>query len=159
MTGGRIPSDARAYLQAAERAANAYDAQACAAVYANDARLTAITDGASESIRGAGEIARAWRVYTHVLRRIGLQLRKRLVSATDDVIVNAWTGASRDGSAARGFEEWRFDADARVVEHSMWSSLSVVEPTGFSLVVRSLVGQPRAAFAFARARFIEARSR
>jgi len=159
MTRGRHPSDARAFLAEAERATNAFDAEACAAVYANNATLTSITDGARESFRGAREIAWAWRVYTRVLERIGLQLQKRLIVAAEDVVTNSWAGTSRAGREACGFEEWHFDKEARVIEHSMWSSLSIAAPTDPSFAIRSLVTQPRAAIAFLRARLAVARVR
>jgi hypothetical protein len=95
----------------------------------------------------------------HVLDRIGLQLRKRLIVAADDVVVNEWEGTSRDGGEARGFEQWRFDAEARVVEHSMWSSLSIATTPELRFAVRALVTQPRAAIAFARARLAAGKAR
>jgi hypothetical protein len=114
--------------------------------------ISSQTDGALESYHGLPEIQGAWRVYMTVLRSVGLRLKKRLLVASGEVIMNDWHGELANGAMARGVERWRFDAQARVVEHDMFTHLDVRPSTSTLQRLRLLVCQPRIAIPFLRAR-------
>jgi ketosteroid isomerase-like protein len=148
---------ARAFLAEAERISNAYDAEACSAIYADDARLISFADGTHAEHEGKKAIARAWRIMMPVLRDVGLRLRKRLVAVTGTALVNEWSGNLASGAQADGMERWRFDAQGNVVEHAMWTSLARAPLDAPLTQARILVTQPRTALAFLRATAAEKR--
>jgi hypothetical protein len=147
----RRPTDAHAFLAEAERLTNAHDAIGAAAIYAADAVLELVTDGAREDHRGAAAIRRAWQVTLGAGARRGFRVRKTLVAADDDVIVNRWEGTIGRSDRVRGMESWRFDDSGRVVEHHAWTFLDVRPATGLVARLRLAATAPRTAVAFLRA--------
>ena len=122
--GGKRPEDASAFVLAAERATNDRDAISAASLYAEDATLEVITDGALTRFRGAGEIRAAWQQLMDAVGEADLLIRKQLVAAGPNVIANEWRGTTRGGEA-RGSETWVFDPDGKVREHRLLTALDV----------------------------------
>lgn len=150
-SAGRLPEDPVAFVKEAERLTNIADADGAASVYAPDAVLESITDGAHERHEGREAVHGAWRVYMDVLRSRGFRLEKRFLVAADGVIVNEWSGTIGSGEPTRGIEVWRFDDGGRVRAHTMYSFLTVKESTHLAMRVRLLLNYPRTALAFQRA--------
>ncbi len=142
-----LPPDPAAFIAAAERGINERDLEATVGAYAERARLEAITDGAWEAYDGAEAIRAGWAAYLEVMGRRDFQLRKSIISITDDLIVNDWTGTF-GGVAARGIEHWLFDGDGRVAHHRLYSFLSVKPSRDPHARARLAVAYPRAAMAF-----------
>lgn len=146
-----VPTDPAAFVAAAERGVNERDLDRTAAVYADGAVLTSITDGALEHHDGADAIRRAWAGYLDAMDVRQFWLRKTLSAASGDTIANEWVGGFGPERGAQGAERWRFDAEGRVVDHIMWTFFDVRPST--SLVARTRLGlsTPRTALAFLRA--------
>jgi ketosteroid isomerase-like protein len=148
---GRLPDDPAAFVAAAERATNEYDLNGAAAVYAQDAVMHSVTDGAEETHSGAVAIRSAWDGYFAGMRATGFQLEKTLVSADGDTIVNSYDSSFRDGRKGRGIETWHFDDEAKVREHHMYSFFEVRPSSSLVQQLRLLISYPRIALAFLRA--------
>jgi nuclear transport factor 2 (NTF2) superfamily protein len=148
--GFALPEDPAAFVAAAERATNTADFEAAAALYAHDATLESITDGAYERYEGVAEIHRAWQMYMGALRSLNFQIQKRLLSAAGNTIINDWRGTIGRGTPVRGIECWRFDVDGKVKEHRLYGFLSVRPATSVRQQFRMLVAYPRTAMALKR---------
>lgn len=148
---GRLPDDPAAFVAAAERGINERDLDATAGPYAPGATLVAVTDGARERFEGAAAIRAAWAGYLDGMRSTSFALRKKLVTAAGDTIVNTWTSDFGGRTPGGGIETWRFDAEARVREHTMWTFFEIRPSTDLVQRLRLLAAHPRIAAAFLRA--------
>ena len=147
-----LPDDPAAFVAAAERGINEYDLDATAGAYAADARLENYVDGAFEGWDGADAIRGAWGAYLDAMRERGFTLRKTLLSATGDTVVNTWTGSLGGRTDAQGIEYWRFGDDGKVREHRMYSLMNV-KPAAHPLArLRMALAYPLSSLAFLRAR-------
>ena len=147
-----LPDDPEAFVAAAERGINDYDLDATAGVYAGDARLENYIDGGYEEWHGGDAVRRAWGMYLEAMRERRFTLRKTLVSAAGDTIVNTWTGSLGGRTDAEGIEYWRFDDAGKVREHRLYSLMNV-KPTANPLArARMAFAYPLSALAFLRAR-------
>jgi hypothetical protein len=147
-----LPDDPEAFVAAAERGINEYDLDATAGAYARDGRLENYVDGSFESWEGSDAIRSAWGAYLDAMRERRFSLRKTLLSAAGDTIVNTWTGSLGGRTEAEGIEYWRFDADGKVREHRMYSLMNV-KPSASPLArARMAMAYPASALAFLRAR-------
>ncbi|MDQ3935081.1 MAG: nuclear transport factor 2 family protein [Actinomycetota bacterium] len=147
-----LPDDPAAFVAAAERGINDYDLDATAAVYAGDALLENYVDGTFESWEGADAVRRAWGMYLEAMKERRFTLRKTLVSAADDTIVNTWTGSLGGRTDAEGIEYWRFDGDGKVRQHRLYSLMNVKPSTNPLGRARMAFAYPLSALAFLRAR-------
>ena len=147
-----LPEDPSAFVAAAERGINFYDVDATAAVYADDGRLENYVDGAFESWHGADAIRSAWGAYLDAMRERGFTLRKSLLSAAGDTIVNTWVGSLGGRTDAHGIEYWRFDDAGKVREHRMYSLMNVKASTNPLARLRMALAYPASALAFLKAR-------
>ena len=147
-----LPDDPAAFVAAAERGINEYDLDATAGAYAADGRLENYVDGAFESWDGAGAIRTAWGAYLDAMRERGFTLRKTLLSAEGDTIVNTWVGSLGGRTDAQGIEYWRFDDAGKVREHRMYSLMNVKPSTHPLARLRMALAYPASAVAFLRAR-------
>jgi ketosteroid isomerase-like protein len=143
--------DPLAFVAAAEAATNAADAPAAAALYAKDAVLEVITDGARERHVGSARVGQAWAAYFEALGAAGLHVTKELLAAEDRVIVNRWSG-TRTGLLGRssaanvtGVEYWRFDDDGLVVSHQLYGFLNVRPSNTAGARLRLVTSYPRLA--------------
>ncbi len=148
---GRAPEDPARFVADAERIFNTSDVEVALAVYAPDAVLESVTDGTLLVRHGSHELRTAVEVMFSVARERSLQVRKQLVAASDDTIVNTWEGTIGRGGQARGTEIWRFDATGAVCHHRMQSSLAVRPDDDLTQRLRLLLLYPRTALAFLRA--------
>jgi hypothetical protein len=149
--GARVSApEPTAFLAAAERATNLYDLDGVMAVYAPEATLESVTDGAHEVHRGAAAVRRAWTGYLGGLGERGLTLRKHLVVADGETIVNEWHGEGRH-HRARGIEVWRFAPAGQVVEHRLFTFLDTRPSEGPLARLRLAAVSPRTAVALLRA--------
>jgi hypothetical protein len=147
-----LPDDPAAFVLAAEQGINEHDLDATAAVYAEGGRLENYVDGAFECWNGAGEIRSAWGAYLDAMRQRGFSLRKTLLSASGDTIVNTWTGSLGGRTDAEGIEYWRFDDDGKVREHRMYSLMNVKPAANPLARARMAFAYPLSSLAFLRAR-------
>jgi hypothetical protein len=147
---GHLPPDSAVFVRDAERMTNEGDVESTMAIYADDATLEAITDGAHERHHGVDAIHRAWRVYMASLTSRRFRIAKTLIVAADGVIVNEWEGTIAGSTKTRGIERWSFDADGKVVDHVMYTFLAVRPSTSAVQRLRMLLAYPRTAAAFAR---------
>jgi ketosteroid isomerase-like protein len=146
-----LPDDPAAFVAAAERGVNDRDVEGTAAVYAENATLVAVTDGAVEEYRGGSAIRAAWDAYLATFGARGFTLSKTLQAADGDTIANTWTGSLGAGrTRAEGMETWRFDADGKVVEHRMYSFLNLKPSTSPLARLRLAASYPLSALAFLR---------
>ena len=146
-----LPPDPAEFVAAAERGINQRDLDATADVYADDALLEAITDGAVERFIGADEIRTGWEGYLKAMDQRGFSLRKQLRAVEGDTIVNEWTGTLGGRTKAIGIEHWTFDADGRVQMHRMYSFLNIKPSTSTLQQLRLFLNYPLSAIAFLRA--------
>jgi hypothetical protein len=147
-----LPDDPAAFVAAAERGINEYDLDATAGVYADGARVENYVDGAFEAWDGPGGARQAWEIYLDAMRERGFTLRKTLVSAAGDTIVNTWTGSLGGRTDAQGIEYWRFDDDGKVREHRLYSLMNVKPSTHPLARLRMALSYPLSSLAFLRAR-------
>lgn len=147
----RLPVDPAAFVAEAERLTNAHDAAGAAGVYAADASLELVTDGAVEWHHGRDAIERAWWIVLDAGRTRGFAVTKSVVAASATTVVNRWEGSFTGGGSCRGIESWTFGADGLVVEHRAETFLVVHPAASRRARLRLLLGSPRVALAFARA--------
>lgn len=142
--------DAVAFVSGAERAVNERDLEATVGVYAADADLSVVTDGALEDHRGSEAILHAWSAYLRVFAARGFHLQKTIVAANDGIVVNTWTGTLGGRTEAQGIEVWRFDDSGRVRQHRMYSFLNVKPSTSLLARARLALAYPLTALALLR---------
>jgi ketosteroid isomerase-like protein len=147
-----LPEDPAAFVAAAERGINEYDLDATAAVYAADGRLENFVDGSFEAWDGADRVRAAWGAYLDAMRERSFTLRKTLLSADGDTIVNTWTGSLGGRTDAQGIEYWRFDDAGKVREHRMYSLMNVKPSSNPLARARMALAYPASALAFLKAR-------
>ena len=147
-----LPDDPSEFIAAAERGINQRDLEATASVYADDALLEAITDGAVERFLGADEIRAGWEGYLKAMDQRGFSLRKQLRAVEGDTIVNEWTGTLGGRTKAIGIEHWTFDDGGKVRMHRMYSFLNIKPSTNPLQRLRLTLNYPLTAIAFLRAR-------
>lgn len=142
--------DAEAFVAEAERLTNTYDVAGAAAVYAADASLELVTDGAVQWHRGRSAISDAWAIVLGAGQRAGFVVEKEVVAASERTIVNRWTGSFRHGGRCRGVESWVLDADGLVVEHRAETFLDVRPGASFRGRLAVLLASPRVALQLGR---------
>jgi hypothetical protein len=137
------PSDeAHALIREAERASNAFDLEALVAPYASTAVLDVVLDGVRQVHVGRDAIERAWAGCAAGMRSQRLRLRKELLAAEEQTIVNSWSGRLGTAHEACGMELWRLDDQRRVVEHRMWSYFDVRDVSSLRGRLRLLSAYP-----------------
>jgi ketosteroid isomerase-like protein len=146
-----VPDDPHAFIAAAERGINERDLEGTASIYADDAFMQTFTDGAEESFRGAAAIRGAWASYLDAMDARDFRLAKTIVSVTDDVICNEWTGTLGGHNESRGIEYWIFDGAGNVREHRLYTFLDVRPSTSPVQRARMGLAYPRTALSFLRA--------
>ncbi len=146
------------FVTAAARATNEADVAAATALYAPDATMRIIFDGAEEVHRGRQAIEAAWRGYFPTLNAHGFQVEKHLLAADETTIVNDWFGSRRGGSKAYGIEVWRF-AGGAVAEHTLIGYLDVRSSTHWLARLRLGLVAPRIGLALLRAGRLELKAR
>ena len=138
---GRLPDDPAAFVAEAQRASNAGDLAALETMYAADAVFENTADGVFERYRGGPQVVAAWKALLTVSSGAGLDIRKTLLTVSDDWIVNDWAG-TMGGRPVRGIELWHFDADAKVVHHRTYSTLSALPSSSVRAKLRVLLNHP-----------------
>lgn len=101
-TVGRRPADAAAFVEFVQDTTNDYRPDVVYELYATDARLVMIADGAREESVGVQAIHAAWARSCAAFEARRFKLSKRLVAATEDTIVNQWWAARMAGATAAG---------------------------------------------------------
>ena len=118
-----IPDDPVAFVAEAERISNQADVAALRPVFADDAVLESTADGVFERYRGAEAVLSAWTALLRATKARRQVIRKRVLTVGDDTIVNDYEG-TMGSRPVRGIESWRFDAEGKVCEHRVYSTLS-----------------------------------
>jgi ketosteroid isomerase-like protein len=147
-----LPENPSEFIAAAERGINQRDLDATAEVYAADALMEAITDGAVERFVGAEEIRAGWEGYLQAMDQRGFSLRKQIRTVDGDTIVNEWTGTLGGRTKAIGIEHWTFDDDGKVRLHRMYSFLNIKPSTSSLQRARLFFTYPLSSIAFLRSR-------
>lgn len=138
-----------AFLEAAERAVNERDLAAAVAPYDVAARLDNVTDGAREIYVGRESITRAWTGYLRAMAKCDFSLRKSLVTAAPELIVNRWEGAFGAAQGAEGLEIWHLRGD-RVIAHELYGFFAVRHSRDLLARLRVALVRPRVAITFLR---------
>lgn len=151
---GRRPDDAVAFVESVEHATNEYLTESIYDIFATNARSVMITDGARDESVGVDAIHDSWAQACTAFKARRFKVQKRLVAATDDTIVNEWSGGPRGRPDGCGIEVWRFDHQSKVVEQHLYNYLKV-RPTLHPIqALKLLLGSPGMALAAGRARLL-----
>jgi hypothetical protein len=148
---GRRPSDAAAFVEFVQDTTNDHRPDVVYELYATDARLVMISDGAREESVGVQAIYTAWARSCAVFEARRFRLSKRLIATTGDTIVNEWWGGPDGRRDGCGIEVWRFDAHAKVRAVHVYSFLKVRSTRHPLQILQLLLGSPGVVLAFARA--------
>ena len=116
--------DPRAWVANNERITNEGDVEGWLALYEPDAVFESITDGASDRVEGIDRLRAVVGRLVTLCSRHRLRVKKRFVAASDDVIVNAWTGGFNGRNRQFGVEMWTLRG-AKVVRHEQYTVLDV----------------------------------
>lgn len=152
---GRRPDDAAAFVESVERATNEYLVEAVHNIFASGARWVTITDGAREKSVGIDAIRDAWAQACTTFKARQFRVRKHLLAATDDTIVNEWCGGPRGRTDGCGIEVWRFNNQSKVIDQRTYSYLKVRPPLHPIQALQLLPGSPGMALAAGRAKFLQ----
>lgn len=144
-------TDPELWIMNNQRITNERDIHGWLALYAEDAALDYITDGAHDRIEGIEAIEKSARALGSVFLKYGLQVEKKFVCATDTVIVNTWTGGFEGRSKQFGVEIWTLREDL-VVHQEQYMFLEVQSSKSLKAQLRLLLaGEPRVMLSLARA--------
>jgi hypothetical protein len=143
------------FVAEAERMTNDRDITALPDVFAAGGVWTTIIDGVVISAHGLDEINQRWRVMCQFMHQREMFVRKRLVAANDDTIVNSWTGRLAGSAIARGIEVWQFNPDGLVIDQHLYGFLNTGPDTAIRANVRILLAHPVNALTFARVRWLD----
>jgi hypothetical protein len=146
-------TDPAEFVALAERATNTYDTELALTLYADDAEVEVIADGARERVVGRAAIEEALARFTGPLRDSGYSVKKTLLSAEEGIIVNEWTGRFPGSDRSVGIEVWRFNAEGKVSEHRLLAFFDVRSVTSPIAGARVALGRPVLALRLLRARF------
>ncbi|GAA2625798.1 DUF1348 family protein [Actinomadura fulvescens] len=142
-----------AFVAEAERMTNQRDVDAIRGVFASDGRWRCVIDGLETHDTGMEAIADRWRLLCRFMADRDLVVRKELLAATDDQIINRWHGRAKGGARPTGIEVWRFDSGGLVTEQLLMGFLDPRPETSPAVMLGLLVSQPGTALTFARHRF------
>lgn len=151
MTVSRVPSeiegispidpmlDPRPWVANIERITHEAALEEWLALYSKDAVLESIVDGGVERSDGIDQIRRTAGILVKVFAAHHIAVRKELVAAADDVLVNSWTGGFDGGQNQRGVEIWTF-GNGLVIHHQMFTFLDVLPADSLRARLRATVG-------------------
>jgi hypothetical protein len=145
------------FVADAERMTNDRDLSAIPGFFAPGGVWTTIIDGIVISANGIDEISQRWRVMCWFMQKREMFVRKRLVAANDNTIVNNWTGrlGGSASAVARGIEVWQFGPDGLVIEQHLYGFLNAGPDTAIKPNIRLLLSHPVNALTFARVRWLD----
>jgi hypothetical protein len=152
-------ADPADFVALAQQVTNAYDTQRALELYANDATVEVIADGAREIVSGRTAIEEALERFTGPLSASGYSVKKTLLSADGNIIVNEWTGRFPGSDRSAGVEVWRFNTEGKVCEHRLFAFFDVRPVTSPIAGARVALGRPRLALRLLRARLKRAPAR
>jgi hypothetical protein len=109
------------------------------ALYTDDAVRESIVDGGVERNEGIDEITHAAQILVKVFVAHNIAIKKQLVSATEDVIVNTWTGGFDGHQNQRGVEIWKL-RDGLVEHQQMYTFLDVRPMESLRARLRAMFG-------------------
>jgi hypothetical protein len=81
-----------------------------------------------------------------------VEIRRVLVSASDDSITDEWERVVDGRLESKGLEYWRFNADGLVYEHRIYGHRAVQPGPGLRERARMALAHPAAGFALLRRR-------
>jgi len=143
------------FVAEAERMTNDRDIAVIRDIFAPGAAWTTIIDGVVISAHGIDEIHQRWRVMCRFMQEREMFVRKRLVAANENTIVNNWTGRLAGSAAARGIEVWQFGPDGLVIDQHLYGFLNTGPDTAIKPNIRLLLSHPVNALTFARVRWVD----
>jgi hypothetical protein len=109
------------------------------ALYTDDAVRESIVDGGVERSEGIDAIAHAARILVKVYLAHNITIKKQLVCATENVIVNTWTGGFDGHQNQRGVEIWKLRDDL-VAHQQMYTFLDVRPMKSLRARLRGMFG-------------------
>ncbi|MFL5910795.1 MAG: hypothetical protein ACJ768_09545 [Gaiellaceae bacterium] len=102
--------------------------------------------------RGAAEIRRALEGWLGEQSGEVVEIRRTLVSASDDSITDEWERMVDGQLESKGLEYWRFNPNGLVYEHRIYGHRAVQPGPGLRERVRMALAHPAAGFALLRRR-------
>ncbi len=149
----QLPQDPVAFIARAEQATNSRDVDWAMSTYAKTIRLETYGDGVCEVSEGYADVRRVVATIYDWLQAIDGRIRKTLIVAANDVLVNQWEGSLLGAkSATYGAEFWYFDGTGHVTRNVLYQSLDP-KPLFHPLTgVRSLFSHPRLSISYLAAR-------
>jgi hypothetical protein len=133
-----------------QRITNERDIDGWLALYAPDAAIDYITNGAHDRVEGIDAIERSARALGTVFLKYGLRVEKNFVCATDSIIVNTWTGGFEGRSSQFGVEIWTLRGHL-VARQEQYMFLEVQSSRSLKAQLRLLLaGEPRVMLSLAR---------
>jgi len=145
------PTDPAAFVAQAERLTNEGTVDEALAIYAPDAVVDTIVDGARDVQTGREAIRASLAAMVPAARGLGVRISKTLVAADGDTIVARWEGRVGSREGFHGMESFRLRDDGLVVEHRLYGYFDVRPATGPVAGLRLLVTNPKVALALLRA--------
>lgn len=148
-----LPQDPVAFVARAEKAANEGDVDWAMNLFAPSIRLQTYGDGVLQMHDGTEAVRDAVTTLYGWLQAIDCQLRKTLVAASGDAVVNQWNASLFGGRhVSYGAEFWYFDDTGHVVRNVLYQSLDP-KPLSHPLTgIRGLLAHPRPALSYLAAR-------
>lgn len=152
MSATPVQREAAEFVAEAERMTNERDVDGVRDVYAPDAHWTTVLDGTVIESHGIDEIHRDWGLLCAVMDRRGMFVRKHVVAADGNTIVNEWAGTVGGRSGPRGIEVWVRDDAGRVIKQHLYAFGDARPDSSAVQQLRMLIAHPLTAWAHARAR-------
>lgn len=144
-----LPDDPIAFVAQAEHATNSRNVDWAMRTYAPSITLETFGDGLHEIHHGADAVRAAVETIYGWFDSIDGRIRKTLVSASGDALVNQWEGSLFGGRISTyGSELWFFDETGRVVHNILYQSLDPKGPTHPLTVLRAAICHPRPALTY-----------
>jgi hypothetical protein len=134
--------DPEAWVMNNQRITNEANLEDWLALYAPDAVFDSIADGAADRFEGIAAITEAARALIVVFKKYRLQVHKRFVCATEERVVNSWTGGFEGRDRQFGTEIWSL-RDGLVVRHEQYTFLDVRPSSSARARITALLGSER----------------
>lgn len=131
--------DPEGWVRNNERVTNEADVEGWLALYGEDVVFEAVTDGAYDRVVGRPAVSAVVTRLAALCRRHSLRVKKRFIAATNDVIVNAWSGGFEGRDRQFGLEVWTLHGDL-VARHEQYTFMDVRPSASVTAKLRALFG-------------------
>ncbi|MFI7529041.1 nuclear transport factor 2 family protein [Nocardia salmonicida] len=134
--------DPHQFVAEAQRITNTRDIAALRQIFADNAIWTSTIDGIVINAHGIGEIEDYWLLMCRFMQARKIFVRKELIAFDDGTLVSGWTGTGRGGSASRGVEVWKFDANGLIINQRADGFLNTAPDASLCQSLRLLATYP-----------------